>query len=378
MIDNKKSVWFWQNMITPHMSSLAKALADRGFNVVYIANEILSTERKKQGWEVQNLGNVKLKFAKNKYTAIQYAEKAPKNSIHLCQGLRGNGLISNAQKIIRKRGLKHWVMLESIDDKGCLGLIKIIFYKLIIFYWRDQISGVLAIGKNSVKWFINQGFYEKKIYPFAYFLQAPKKIKQIKSKTNIKNKRPFRFIYIGSLINLKRVDLLIKSIGKLKKKELELWVVGTGPEERHLKNLAKLTLPEKVHWYGVKPMSEILYLISQVDCLVLPSRYDGWGAVVSEALMVGTPAICSNNCGSSIIVEASGVGSIFLSNDQKDLTKKLNLQLKKGKINLKDRKKTQKWAKCLTSISGAKYLEKILELKNKNANKIIKAPWNKK
>ena len=50
MIKNKISVWFWQQMVTPHMACLAAALADRGFEVNYVANQILSDDRIKLGW----------------------------------------------------------------------------------------------------------------------------------------------------------------------------------------------------------------------------------------------------------------------------------------------------------------------------------------
>lgn len=48
--------------------------------------------------------------------------------------------------------------------------------------------------------------------------------------------------------------------------------------------------------------------MARADVLVLPSWHDGWGAVVSEALMAGTPAIASDACGSAGVVRASGVG----------------------------------------------------------------------
>ena len=50
-------------------------------------------------------------------------------------------------------------------------------------------------------------------------------------------------------------------------------------------------------------MSKIGNTIYQADNLVLPSSHDGWGAVTTEALMVGTPVICSDTCGSSLIVK---------------------------------------------------------------------------
>ena len=62
-------------------------------------------------------------------------------------------------------------------------------------------------------------------------------------------------------------------------------------------------------------ITKIPEVICESDCLVLPSRYDGWGAVISEALMVGTPVICSDNCGAANVVTASNVGSVFSTND---------------------------------------------------------------
>ena len=72
-------------------------------------------------------------------------------------------------------------------------------------------------------------------------------------------------------------------------------------------------------FFGILPMSKIPKIIRKTDCLVLSSRHDGWGAVASEALLEGTPVICSNACGSSVAVKASKVGGIFVSEDLKSL-----------------------------------------------------------
>ena len=368
------SIWFWQQMVTPHMAALASALATRGFKVIYVANEILSKKRSNQGWEKSKLEKAKLLLARSKDDVIRYALYAPKNSIHLCQGLRGNGLIKYAQKVIRKRNLSHWVMVETIDDIGLLGTIKRIVYRLLFFYWYKKITGVLAIGRNTPEWFIARGIDRNRIYPFAYFLKEPKTKRLLK--LSIKKKLPFKFVFIGELIKLKKVDLLIKSIAALKSKEIELWIVGSGPEEKYLKSLANLLLSKiKVKWLGVVPNKEIPNIIYQANCLVLPSRHDGWGAVVSESLMVGTPVICSDKCGSSVVVQASGVGGVFTANNQQSLIVSLRTQLRKGHLSTKERKKIIEWSKCLNATSGAKYLESILNLNNHKVN-LIKLPWN--
>ena len=134
MSKSNNSIWIWQRMVTPHLAALAAALAERGFKVNYVANENLSKERIQTGWQMPELGNVKLLLAPNKDAIIRYALNAPKNSIHLCQGLRGNGLVSYAQRVIRKRGLRHWAMMETIDDSGWNGLIKKIFYRILFLH----------------------------------------------------------------------------------------------------------------------------------------------------------------------------------------------------------------------------------------------------
>lgn len=365
------SVWIWQQMITPHLAALATALAERGLKVNFVANENLSKDRIQQGWEILELGKVKLLLAPNKDTVIRYASNAPQDSIHLCQGLRGNGLVSYAQSVIRKRGLKHWAMMETVDDSGWNGFIKKLFYRILFLYWRSHLSGVLAIGQNTLDWTVARGMGKRLVYPFAYFLKEP----SINNSLNSNIKRPFRFIFVGQLINRKKVDLLIKAIAALKFEEIELWIVGGGPEEKRLRALANILLPKKVIWLGVLSIKKIPNVIYQTDCLILPSRFDGWGAVVQEALMVGTPAVCSDKCGSSVIVEASKVGSVFSSNNQQALINSLIDQYEKGLVSSKQRQKIMKWSRCLGASSGAMYLESILNLKNNKMNS-IKLPWN--
>jgi glycosyltransferase involved in cell wall biosynthesis len=366
------SIWFWQTMLTPHMGSLAAALAKRGYNVNFVSNEILSKERLKLGWEKAKLSKAKFILAINENNIGRIVEKITKNSIHFCQGLRGNGLVNYTQKILRKRGLRHWIIIEKIDDRGLKGKFKRVLYRLLFVYWKKYLEGVLAIGCGTKNWIIKLGINKKKIYSFAYFLKSPKiSSRKMQFGKKIKN-RFYRFIFVGQLIKRKNIELLINAISTLGLKDIELWIVGDGPEKEQLQFLANLLLPKQVNFFGTLPMSKIPKIIVKTDCLVLPSISDGWGAVSSEALMVGTPVICSDACGSSAAVKASKVGGVFVSKDLKSLAKILYKQYKIGKISITQRKTISKWAKCLDANSGAKYLDLILNNTNKN---LIKEPW---
>tara|TARA_B100000795_G_scaffold269244_1_gene258063 strand:- start:1316 stop:2446 length:1131 start_codon:yes stop_codon:yes gene_type:complete len=367
-------LWFWQEILSPHMGALAAELAELGYKVIFVANEILSKDRIKQGWEKAKLGKAKLRLATNKDAVIRLAEKAPKQTIHFCQGLRGNGLVSNAQKILRKRDLRHWAMLEKIDDRGFKGKIRRVLYRILFLYWGKYLEGILAIGDGTKDWIAEKGIKKNQIKSFAYFLKENKIKKSIKSSKKNIQKLKFRFIFVGQLIKRKNLDILIKAMASLKIKEIELWIIGTGPEKKRLYSLANSLLPGQVNWFGGLSMSKVPEIINQVDCLVLPSLHDGWGAVTSESLMVGTPVICSDACGSSIVVKASKVGGIFLSNNQKNLADILHIQYKTGKICISERQKIARWASCLGAKSGAKYLEQILNNKDKN---LTNEPWKK-
>lgn len=228
------SIWFWQKMLTPHMGALAASLAQKDEKVVFVVNELLSKQRLSEGWEVAKLGKATLRIAPNKKAVVRLASNAPKNSIHFCQGISNNGLVCEAQKIIKKRELTHWVMMERPDVLGFKGHIKKAYYKMLFWYWQKHIQGVLAIGKGTNEWIANRGIDKDKIYSFAYFLRELKFSKFINLSKKNKKLSKFVFLFVGSLIERKRIDLLIKSLSNLKLKEIELWVVGDGPQKKNL------------------------------------------------------------------------------------------------------------------------------------------------
>ena len=99
----KDTIWFWQQIVSPHMGYLAAALAERGYKVFFVANEILSKSRLHQGWETANLGKAVLKLANNDEEMYKLALNVSKNSLHIFQGLHGNGLVSIALKTLKKK-----------------------------------------------------------------------------------------------------------------------------------------------------------------------------------------------------------------------------------------------------------------------------------
>src|SRR5690606_26684587 len=162
------------------------------------------------------------------------------------QGIRSNGHIGVAQRVMAKRGLRHWVIMETVDDAGPFRAIKRLEYDRLFFLWRKSIEGVLAIGHSSFHWVSARGFPSRRVYPFAYFLPA-----QRVANCDAARGRAFRFIFVGQFIKLKRLDLLIRALRELVGRfDFHLWVVGSGPLEATLRAYAESSLPGRIRWVG--------------------------------------------------------------------------------------------------------------------------------
>jgi glycosyltransferase involved in cell wall biosynthesis len=131
-----------------------------------------------------------------------------------------------------------------------------------------------------------------------------------------KDKKKYNFIFIGSFYEIKGIDIFIDSIKKLNERELIFCFVGSGKYLDSIKYLNnKFTLEIKEN----QSQNEIRELLNQSKYLVLPSRGDSFGLVVSEAMFCGTPAIVSNIGGMKDQVEDGVNGFIIKNNTSEEL-----------------------------------------------------------
>lgn len=366
-------IYFWQKIISPHMANLAVSLAKLGYEVTYVAQNTMSSERAALGWTAPSLANVKLQIAHSNNIVRDLVEKSSIDSIHVCQGVRSNGIVSYAQEALRARGLKQWVVMETVDDSGWRGVFKRLEYRRIFRLRRRYLQGILTVGYRTSNWVAERGMPKHQIFPFSYFLPVENK----NDVSLVRKPGPYRFIFVGQLISRKRVDWLINALANIKANPFELWIIGTGADEDQLKLLSEDKLFNQVRWFGKLPLEEVPSIISQADCLVLPSLHDGWGAVASEALMVGTPVVCSDSCGVAGVVRAVGCGGVFDVADFNGLTDILEQQIEQGPVQDHLRRKIIDWSACLTADAGATYMHQILQFTvDKQLTRPIE-PWNK-
>lgn len=369
-----REVWLWQHIISPHMAGLAVALARQGCAVTYVAEIAMSDDRKRQGWSVPDLSGVNLRIADRESAVAELVHEANATSIHICQGIRDNGQVGFAQRRLAERGLRQWVVMETVWDSGVIGVLKRLEYRRLFARDDATLQGVLATGHQTTKWVVARGLPAEKVFPFAYFLPD----EQAVSGNDREISGPYRFVFAGQLIPRKRLNWLIEGLSDLEGHSFELWVVGTGEDELALRNLAARKLGNRVRWLGQLPLADVPNVMAQADCLVLPSIHDGWGAVASEAMIQGTPVVCSDACGVAGAVLASGVGGVFKVDDRLGLKDQLARHAAKGEVAPETRARLAAWAKCLGASAGAGYLLDILDYTDIHRVERPVPPWLKR
>jgi len=162
------------------------------------------------------------------------------------------------------------------------GLLRRGVYAWEAFRRRHVTDLVLAMGQAGVDWYIKSGYPPHKVFPFCYVVETPEF-----AKSSVQNNQ-VRFMFVGSLLRLKGVDLLLGALAQsaVSRPEWQLDIIGDGPERPALQRQAEASgIGERVHFHGSLRMSEVARELARADLLVLPSRKDGWGAVVNEALL---------------------------------------------------------------------------------------------
>ncbi len=104
-------------------------------------------------------------------------------------------------------------------------------------------------------------------------------------------------LFVGRLEDhIKRVSALLRAFARLAPAhpDVDLVVVGDGPDAEKLKTLAQECVPGRVRFPGwISDAREKVSFYNAAQCLVLPSIREGFPAVVAEAMACGTPVVAS-------------------------------------------------------------------------------------
>ena len=118
------------------------------------------------------------------------------------------------------------------------------------------------------------------------------------------------FLFCGQMIARKGLDLLLEAFARLPRGRL----LFAGREAELPALLAPLPadVRARIEYAGFIAPDALPAVFAKAHVFVLPSRYDGWGVVVNQAIAAGMPVICSDQVGAGYdLVEPSKNGLIF-------------------------------------------------------------------
>lgn len=148
---------------------------------------------------------------------------------------------------------------------------------------------------------------------------------------------PREIICVARFVHIKKgQDILIKAISTLKKEGVECFckLVGDGESRKYLETLVEqYYLQNNVEFLGKR--SDVPELLAKAGIFVLPSRWEGFGIALIEAMAAGIPVIASNIDGPKEIITHGENGLLFESGNVTDLAKKIKMLI--NDINLRDR-----------------------------------------
>lgn len=160
-------------------------------------------------------------------------------------------------------------------------------------------------------------------------------VREIKQKQTTNHPRNYKIVQVGRFnIEQKGQDLVISALAELLKRgvrNFHLYLIGQGRDEDLLRQqIQSLELEDYVTFEGLKTQDYIYNHLCDYDLFVQPSRYEGFGITVAEAMSAKVPVLVSNIEGPMEIIESGKYGMCFECQNISDLAEKLEIILKGG------------------------------------------------
>lgn len=129
-----------------------------------------------------------------------------------------------------------------------------------------------------------------------------------------------RFLFAGQMIKRKGVDILLGAFEMVLQsgRDVELQLVGREGDLMTWMEALSPTTREKIVYYGFKQPADLPVVFGRADVFILPSRHDGWGVVVNQALGAKMPVITTTAAGAGRDLVEDGVNGLHVLAGEKE------------------------------------------------------------
>ena len=267
--------------------------------------------------------------------------------------LMKTGFIKNKIKKIRKTIIPQEYDIEFVAKEGfctiftaCGNAKKKINWVLVDYKQNNYASNHMRLFKAALK------EIDLNIADSAIARDSFKEVFEVNNVIAIHNLMDIDKVVIGmkqpieeGLIDSKHLNVVCcsrfhyqKSINRLieasviaynKGQNHQLYLIGSGEDEKKLKDLVKILRAGHIHFLGMK--KNPFNYIHQCDLFVLPSLYEGFATIVNESLIAQTPVLSTKVAGIEEQITQPEYGWI-VENNQDALTDGLQIALKSKEI----------------------------------------------
>jgi phosphatidylinositol alpha-1,6-mannosyltransferase len=180
-----------------------------------------------------------------------------------------------------------------------------------------------------------------------------------------RNEQVRRILFVGRLVERKGVDVLLRAFQESLKEipNVELDIVGDGPEIASLRNLSReLLVEDKVLFHGALTGSRLYERYYLSDVVAMPSRssttdVEGFGTVFLEAGLFGKPAVGTKTGGIPEAIIDGETGVLVPEGDHHALALALNHFL--GNEEMRARMGSRAHERVLSDFTLAQAVDKI-------------------
>ncbi len=264
--------------------------------------EFPSLERQTRGFDI---------IHENGSSAFSLSPKAVFRSrvITIHHLARTNLKIAKYSVLTRVRNLRGEVGISPFTQSLCIRRADQII--AVSQFTKQDIMDVFNIPESKIE-VVYHG-----VYPDDYVFPEEAKAK-LRSTLGIKS-QPM-ILFVGKLALRKGVDILLRALPQvLKEVEVKLVLAGSGNQRDYQYLAQTLGISDKLRFLGRVSDDTLRLLYSSCDLFVLPSRLEGLGIVILEAMAAGKPIVSTNVGGIPELIESGQNGILVEADNEVEL-----------------------------------------------------------
>ncbi len=268
------------------------------------------------------------------FVAQRLMRKFKKGNFDLIHAQNGFPSGYVAMLLAMKWDIPYMITSHGMDTYKCLpnsyelGQAYPFSAKVVSYYKKALVNADCVAGvSEDFADFMTSIFPEVKIIatPNSYNYNLFRRVdsQSFRQELNIKED-DFIVLSTGYFIERKAHKDIIKAISQVNISKLKLVLIGGGPLEDQLKNLAdELGIRDKLVLINNIPQKSLVKWYNIADVFVFPSLYEPFGLGLVEAMACGVPSIATNTWGPNEIIEENENGFLVHKSSPEEIADKI-------------------------------------------------------